>query len=119
MMELPERLAACEGEREHRADAEGIVSAAGAPPLVVNEAFDTAGCLDAEAGYGLAAFRGAPIGEAFCRPRIVGKRECFWCIGVRWTLGPDIGFGVEGTKPEPGNDETAEHDIECRATMRW
>lgn len=46
------------------------------------------------------------------------SRERIWRIGVHWTPGPDIGFGVEGSKRERGNDETAQHDIECRATIR-
>lgn len=59
MMELPDRLAACERCVSIEQPLKAPCRLPGAPPLVANEAFDTAGCLDAEAGYGLAAFGGA------------------------------------------------------------
>ena len=91
----------------------------GAPPPVANEAFEPAGYLDAEAGCGLAAFGGRGVVKPFACLALPESRARIWRIGVRWTLGPDIGFGVEGSRRETGNDETVEHDIECRATMRW
>ena len=42
-----------------------------------------------------------------------------WRSGVRWTLGPDVAFGVEGALRESGNDNAAEHEIRFKLTARW
>ena len=39
--------------------------------------------------------------------------------GVRWILGPDMAFGVEGALREAGNDNAAEHEIGFKLTARF
>ena len=42
-----------------------------------------------------------------------------WRTGVRWTLGPDTAFGVEGSLREAGNDNAAEHGARFKFIARW
>ena len=42
-----------------------------------------------------------------------------WRTGVRWTLGADLSFGLEGTRREPANDNAAEHEIGFKLTARF
>ena len=42
-----------------------------------------------------------------------------WRTGVRWTLGPDLSFGVEGSLREAANDNPATHGFGFKATARW
>ena len=42
-----------------------------------------------------------------------------WRSGVRWTLGPDTAFGVEGTLREAANDNAGEHGVLFKFTSRW
>ena len=87
--------------------------------LAANDAFDPAGRLDAEAGYGLAAFGGRGAMTPYARLALSEAGDRAWRSGVRWTLGSDISLGLEGTRREPANGDAAEHGLAFRATMRW
>ena len=85
--------------------------------LAANDSFEPAGRLDAEAGYGLGAFGGLMTPFAGLALSDAGDRT--WRTGVRWTLGPDLSFGVEGTLREAVNDNAAEHEIGFKLTARF
>ena len=87
--------------------------------FAVNDAFDPAGRLDAEAGYGLGAFGGRGLMTPYAGLALSETGARAWRTGVRWTLGPGVAFGIEGTRGEPANDDAPEHGLAFRATLRW
>ena len=87
--------------------------------FAANDAFDPAGRLDAEAGYGLGAFGGRGLMTPYTGLALSETGARAWRTGVRWTLGPGVAFGVEGTRGEPANDDAPEHGLAFRATLRW
>ena len=87
--------------------------------LAGNENFEPAGRLDSEAGYGLRAFGGRGLMTPFAGLSLSDAGERTWRSGVRWTLGPDTAFGVEGTLREAANDNEAEHGARFKFIARW
>ena len=87
--------------------------------LAANDSFEPAGRLDAEAGYGLGAFGGRGLMTPFAGLALSDAGDRTWRTGVRWTLGPDLSFGVEGTLREAVNDNAAEHEIGFKLTARF
>ena len=98
---------------------ERLWSAHDAGKFAANDAVDPAGHLAAEAGWGFAAFGGRGAMTPFAALELSEAGERAWRTGVRWKLGRDIAFGVEGTRREPANDDAAEHGLMLRATVRW
>ena len=99
--------------------AERLWSARDARALAANDAFEPAGRLAAEAGYGLAAFGGRGLMTPFAGLSLSEAGNRTWRTGVRWTLGPEVTFGVEGARREAGNDNAPDHGIQLRATFKW
>ena len=87
--------------------------------FAANDAFDPAGRLDAEAGYGFGAFGGRGLMTPYAGLALSETGARAWRTGVRWTLGPGVAFGVEGTRSEPANDDAPAHGLAFRATLRW
>ena len=87
--------------------------------LAANDVFDPKSRLDAEAGYGLAAFGGRGAMTPYAGLALSEADGRAWRSGVRWTLGADIAFDVEGTRREPANDDAPEHGLAFRATLGW
>ena len=87
--------------------------------LAANDGFEPAGRLDAEAGWGFGAFGGRGLATPFAGLSLSDAGERTWRSGVRWTLGPDTAFGVEGKLREAANDNEAEHGIGFKLTARW
>ena len=87
--------------------------------LAANEEFEPAGRLDAEAGYGLAAFGGRGLMTPYAGLALSEAGDRAWRSGVRWTLGADVTFGLEGTRREPANGGAPEQGLAIHATMRW
>ena len=87
--------------------------------FAANDTFDPAARLDAEAGYGLGAFGGRGLMTPYAGFGLSETGARAWRTGVRWTLGPAVAFGVEGTRSEPANDDAPEHGLAIRATLRW
>ena len=87
--------------------------------LAANDGFEPAGRLDAEAGWGFGAFGGRGLATPFAGLSLSDAGERTWRSGVRWTLGPDTAFGVEGRLREAVNDNAGEHGIGFRLTARW
>ena len=100
-------------------DAERLWSARDARALAANDAFEPAGHLEAEAGYGLGAFGGRGLMAPFAGLSLSDAGNRTWRTGVRWTLGPDVAFGVEGNLREAANDNAGEHGVAFRLTARW
>ena len=98
---------------------ERLWSARDARGLAANDAFEPAGRVDAEVGYGLGAFGGRGLATPFAGLGRSGAGSCIRRTGVRWTLGPHLSFSVGGALREAGNDKPAEHEIGLRATLRW
>ena len=99
--------------------AERLWEAGDARGLAPDQDFAPAGSLEAEAGWGLAAFGGRGLMTPVAGLAISAAGERTWSTGVRWTLGPDLAFGVEGTMHEAAGDGAAEPGIEFQATARW
>ena len=99
--------------------AERLWSLRDARAFAANDAFDPAGRLDAEAGYGLGAFGGRRLMTPYAGLALSETGGRAWRTGVRWTLGPGVAFGVEGTRGEPANADAPEHGLAFRATLRW
>ena len=99
--------------------AEGLWSARDARALAANDAFEPAGRLDAEVGYGLGAFGGRGLMRPFAGLSLSDAGTRIWRSGVRWRLEPDLSFGVEGARRGAANDDAAEHEIGFRLTARW
>ena len=99
--------------------AERLWSARDARALAANDAFEPAGRLDAEAGYGLGAFGGRGLMTPFAGLSLSDAGSRTWRSGVRWTLGPDLAFGVEGALRESAGDNAGEHGVAFRLTARW
>ncbi len=87
--------------------------------FAANDAFEPAGRLDAEAGYGFGAFGGRGLMTPYAGLALSETGARAWRTGVRWTLGPGVAFGVEGTRSEPANDDAPAHGLAFRATLRW
>ena len=87
--------------------------------LAGNGGFEPAGRLDAEAGWGLGAFDGRGLATPFAGLSLSDAGERTWRSGVRWTLGPDTAFGVEGSLREAANDNEAEHGVRFKFIARW
>ena len=100
-------------------NAERLWGLADARGLAANESFEPAGRLDAEAGWGFGAFGGRGLATPFAGLSLSDAGERTWRSGVRWTLGPDTAFGVEGSLREAANDNEAEHGVRFKFIARW
>ena len=100
-------------------NAERLWGHADARGLAANDGFEPAGRLDAEAGWGLGAFGGRGLATPFAGLALSDAGERTWRSGVRWTVGPDTAFGVEGTLREAANDNAGEHGVLFKFTSRW
>ena len=87
--------------------------------LAGNDGVEPAGRLDAEAGWGFAAFGGRGLMTPFAGLALSDAGERTWRSGVRWTLGADMAFGVEGTLREAANDNPGDHGIGFKLTARF
>ena len=99
--------------------AERLWEAGDARGLAPDQAFAPAASLQAEAGWGLAAFGGRGLMTPVAGLAISAAGERTWSTGVRWTRGPDLSFGVEGTMREATGGGAPAADLEFRATARW
>ena len=100
-------------------NAERLWGLADARGLAANDSFEPAGRLDAEAGWGFGAFGGRGLATPFAGLSLSDAGERTWRTGVRWTLGPDTAFGVEGSLREAANDNEAEHGVRFKFIARW
>ena len=87
--------------------------------LAGNDDVEPAGRLDAEAGWGFGAFGGRGLMTPFAGLALSEAGDRTWRTGVRWTLGADLSFGVEGTLREAANDNPGEHGVGFKLTARW
>ena len=87
--------------------------------FAANDGFDPAGRLEAETAYGLTAFGGHGAMTPFAGLALSEAGSRTWRSGIRWTLGPRIAFGVEGTRREAASENTPDHGIAFRSTARW
>ena len=79
--------------------------------------FDAGMRLVAELGYGLNAFRGRGTMTLFFGTRSgAGGRDLR--LGVGWTLGEALHFGVEATRSGSAS-VSADHEVRLSATARW
>ena len=87
--------------------------------LAANDPLRPAAHLEAEAAYGLAAFGGRGAMTPFVGTALAEAGDRTWRTGIRWTLGSELAFGVEGTRREAANENAPDHGIAFRAAMRW
>ena len=99
--------------------AERLLSLQNARGFAADDRFRPAAQLEAEAAYGLAAFGGRGAMTPFVGLALAGAGDRTWRTGIRWTLGSDLAFGVEGTRREAANDNAPDHGIAFHAATRW
>ena len=87
--------------------------------LAANDDVEPEGRVDAEVGYGLAAFGGRGLMTPYAGLALSEAGDRTWRTGARWTLGPDLAMHLEGTRREPANDNAPEHGVQFRFTLRW
>ena len=83
--------------------------------LVPDGTFEAARGLRAEAGYGLGA--GGGLATPYAGLSLAGGDARTWRTGVRWTLGPSVALGLEGTRAETFNDD--DHALMLRGAITW
>ena len=101
---------------------ERLWSMADAQGLAANGDFEAEARLSAELGYGLSAGGGAFTGTPYAG---LGLSESGrdWRLG--WRLGSvrrealDFTLGLEGTRSESADDESPEHGLMLRGSLRW
>ena len=84
-----------------------------------NDNFEPTGRLDAEAGWGFGDFGGCGLMTPFAGLALSEAGNRTWRGGVRWSLRPDVAFGVEGTLRAVANDNSGEHEIGFQFAARW
>ena len=100
-------------------NAERLWGLADARGLSGNDGVEPAGRLDAEAGWGFGAFGGRGLATPFAGLSLSDAGERTWRSGIRWTLGRDLAFGVEGRLREAANDNAGEHGVMLEIRARW
>ena len=99
--------------------AERLLSLQNARGFAADDRFRAAGRLEAEAAYGLAAFGGRAAMTPFVGLALAEAGDRTWRTGIRWALGSDLAFGVEGTRREAANENAPDHGVAFRAAARW
>ena len=87
--------------------------------LAANDDVEPGGRVDAEVGYGLAAFGGRGLMTPYAGLTLSEAGDRTWRTGARWTLGPTLAMSLDGTRREPANDDVPEHGVQFRLTLRW
>ena len=78
----------------------------------------TAGRLDAELGYGLAALRGRGLLTPYARMALSEGSEQAWHLGARLALPASLNFSVEASRRARDGDAAA-HELALLATLGW
>ena len=100
--------------------AERLWSVRDARGLAPEGAFELGNHLDAEAGYGLGAFGGKGTVTPYAGLGLSEAGDRAWRTGVRWMVGADIAFGLEGTRNEPANDDAPPaQGVGFKLNVRW
>ena len=87
--------------------------------LAANDDVEPGGRVDAEVGYGLAAFGGRGLMTPYAGLTLSEAGDRTWRTGARWTLGPTLAMSLDGTRREPANDDVPEHGVQFRLALRW
>ena len=98
---------------------ERLWSLGDAQALAASDGVDPAARLDAEAGYGFAAFAGRGTVTPYAGLRLSEAGEHTLRSGIRWAAGPALSFGLEGTRRAPADDGAVDHGIGVSASLRW
>ena len=124
--------------------AERLWSAGDARGLAPDGAADPGSRLDAEVGYGFSVFDGRGVATPLAGWSRAGGRDALrlgqrlklgaseWRLesefgeadrtfraGYDYRLGDAFGLGVEASRREAANDDTAEHEVSLNVRMRW
>ncbi|MDE0332587.1 MAG: hypothetical protein OXL41_12025 [Nitrospinae bacterium] len=78
--------------------------------------FDPGARLEAEVGYGLAAYRGLLTPYAGLSHSEGGET---WRAGARWSLGPALDLELEASLTEPADGAAPESGVLLRGSRRW
>ena len=87
--------------------------------LASDREFEAAHRLDAEVGYVLGAPRGLGLLTPYAGLGLAGEAGRSWRAGARWQVAPDASLSLEGTRREAANDDTSEHGLMLRGSLRW
>ena len=98
---------------------ERLWTARDATALAVGDDVDDGGRLDAEVGYGLGIGRVPGVVTPYAGVSFAGGGGRSWRSGARWAIAPGAALGVEATRAEAGGDDTVEHGLMLRGSIRW
>jgi len=98
---------------------ERLWTARDATALAVGDDVDDGGRLDAEVGYGLSVGRVPGVVTPYAGVSFAGGGGRSWRSGARWAIAPGAALGVEATRAEAGGDDTVEHGLMLRGSIRW
>ena len=87
--------------------------------LAADDGVEPGGRVDAEVGYGLAAFGGRGLVTPYAGLALSDAGGRTYRTGARWTLVPHLAMSLEGTRRDPANDDAPEHGVQFRLTLRW
>ena len=77
-----------------------------------------AGRLDAELGYGLAAFDGRGLLTPYVRAALVDGGEQAWRLGARLDVDPSLDLSLEASR-RAAEGKPAAHEVSVRASLDW
>ncbi len=98
---------------------ERLWTARDAAALAVGDGVDDGGRLDTEVGYGLGIARVPGVLTPYVGVSFAGDDGQFWRSGTRWEIAPGAALGVEATRAEADGDDTVEHGVMLRGSIRW
>ena len=98
---------------------ERLWTARDASALAVGDDVDDGDRLDAEVGYGLGIGRVPGVVTPYAGVSFADGGGRSWRSGARWAIAPGAALGVEATRAEAGSDDTAEHGVVLRGSIRW
>ena len=95
------------------------LSVADARALAPDEDFEPGSRLDAEVGYGFGGPAALGVLTPYAGLGLAGEGARTWRMGARWKGAPDATLSLEGARREAANDDTPEHGLMLRGTLRW
>ena len=94
-------------------------SARDASAFAVGEQSEAEGRLDAELGYGLGFGRVPGVLTPYTGVSFSDGGGRTWRTGARWRIAPGAALGMEATRTEANDDDTADDGLMLRGSIRW
>ena len=98
---------------------EQLWSLADADGLAQDGDFETGRRLEAEARYGFWLGHSSGVATPYAGLGLSDEGERTVRLGTRWSMGPDLALGFEGTRSERDAGEAPDHTLAVRGSIRW